>query len=110
MIKAVIKIEMVPYRTEAWAQTGIYTSRHTPASLAYMLKYLEWGEDPRHPYPQNIWGSVPGHGSLHTPTSLPGDKMEREGIRLTVRCVTRSCVNEKQVVAPHSKLCHCSPG
>lgn len=36
--------------------------------------------------------------------SLPGDKMEREGIRLTVRCVTRSCVNEKQVEGPHSSL------
>lgn len=59
---------------------------------------------PCHPptpfHPGNIWGSVPGHGS----PPLPGDKMEREGIRLTVRCVTRSSANEKQVEAPHSSL------
>lgn len=48
------------------------------------------------PHPWNIWGSVPGHGSPPPPL-CQGDKMEREGIRLTVRCVTRSCVNEKQV-------------
>lgn len=65
--------------------------------------YLQWVEDCHPPpslHPWNIWGSVPGHGS----PPLPGDKMEREGIRLTVRCVTRSCVNEKQVEAPHSSL------
>lgn len=72
---------------------------HQPASIAAT------GWRPCHPPPSSVehlvlctWSRQP-----RTPP-LPGDKMEREGIRLTVRCVTRSCANEKQVEAPHSSL------
>lgn len=78
-----VKTKMIKTETASKrmrAVSGISIWRYTSPSSASVLKFLKWGEDPRHPYPQNIWGSVPGHGSPH-PRPHPHPARGQDGER-----------------------------